>query len=151
MLGFNGNPSTFLLARNTVASLFLGGSATLALAQSAQCPVQPAEPPLSPAVRQTVVITDKDVLRTRGNFSLARTLDLIIESAPGHRTKATEAERVALLQSLLNTMQQPSFVNPVSKISIPVDQRPNEAALSPQKLLDPNDPDGMRPVGLFNR
>jgi hypothetical protein len=139
------------LARRTFVCLLLAGSSTVALGQSAQCPVQPSEAPLSPDLRRTVVITDKDVLLTRGNFSLARTLDSIIESAPGHKTKATEAERVALLQSLLNTMNEKSFTNPDSKISVPVDQRPNEAALAPAKLLNPNDPDGMRPVGLFNR
>ena len=43
------------------------------------------------------------------------------------------------------------MVNPVSGLRMKVDVRPLEAALDPQKLLNPVDPTGLVPIALFNR
>jgi hypothetical protein len=136
------------LVRTALGLLIAASSASVVWAQAAQCPEQPKNMPLAAALRQTVVVTDPNVLK-QGNFSLTRTLNAIIESSPGHSGSATAAERIAMLQSMLNTFKATQFVN--ENVTVPVNDRPSEAALSPAKLLDPSDPDGMRPLGLFNR
>ncbi len=64
---------------------------------------------------------------------------------------ASEAERIALLQTLIETFEITQAENPESHVRIRVDARPGERALLPTKLLNPEDADGMRPVALFNR
>ena len=95
------------------------------------------------------MITDPAILTGR-DFSLARTLNAIIQSA-GANSDATEGKRIALLQSLIDSFSITEAVNPDSQVRVRVDQRPGEAGLAPTKLLNPSDPDGMRPVALFNR
>ena len=141
---------TFQFLRTTVAAVAVISGASIAFAQPAMCPVQPGTTSLLPPIRQTVVITDPAVIAA-GNFSFARTLNSIIETSGGSTAPATEAERTALLQSMLNTFNQSGFVNPDSNLTLPVDLRPNEAGLSPAELLSGTGPHGMRPVGLFNR
>ena len=132
-----------------LAAILVAASSGVALAQ-AMCPEQPMNQPLDAALRRTVVVTAPDL--KQANFSLTRTLNTIIESVPNRKTpSATEAERVALLQSLINTFDSTEAVNPIGGATVKLTPRPNERALVPAKLLDPSDPDGMRPIGLFNR
>ena len=149
-----GRPSRNTVLRSSVTAVLAAVGATAVMAQAAVCPEQPNPPvpPMDPKLRQTVVITDPDVIR-RGNFSLSHTLDAIIQSSPGRPAAApTQAERIALLSSLLKTFDLTAMTNPDSGLSTPVDQRAGERDLSPAKLLDPTDnTDGMHPVGLFNR
>jgi hypothetical protein len=96
------------------------------------------------------VITDPAIL-SGGNFSLARTLNAIIQSKSGADLPASEAERIALLQTLIETFEITEAENPKSHVRLRVDARPGERALVPAKLLNSADADGMRPVALFNR
>jgi hypothetical protein len=121
-------------------------------AYAASCVVAPATPPtpLDPAAKRTVVITDAAVLNnpTLG-FPLSRTLGNIVRTTPG--MVDSEAERIALLTTLVRSFRAISHVNSDSQVTFPVPVRAAEAALDPIALLDPANPNGMKPVGLFNR
>ncbi len=132
-----------------------------ALAQSAACPEQPNNEALDRAQEQTLVIRDPAIFEA-GDFSLARTLNAILQSKKADSTEGssiallpdpTEGERVALLQSIISSFSdKPAEVeNPDSQIKVCVDARRGEAKLEPTKLLNPSDDDGMRPVAIFNR
>src|SRR5262245_15182009 len=125
----------------TVGLCVAFSAGSIANAQPAKCPVQPSGQALQADLKKTLVITDRAVLSPR--FNLSTTLNAIIESVPGHNTSATEAERIALLQSLLNSLKQTTFVNPDSNVTLTIGARPSEAALNPVKLLTPTDADGM--------
>lgn len=102
---------------------------------------------------KSVVVNDLDVLQRSGiDFSLARTLGNILSTAAGPQAD-TPANRVELLRSMLRSLNEKSFLNPVSGQQIPVQPRPGEAALADiaDRLLKPGDPEEMRPVGVFNR
>ncbi|WP_046867196.1 hypothetical protein [Microvirga massiliensis] len=130
--------------------------------QSAQCAVESRTGQLRADLRRTVVITDPEVFQNDA-FSLERTLGAILTSAVKENPQdaaATEAqkklvntpaERISLLTSMIRSFRVADRVNPDSKVAMPARLRPNEAALDPLKLLTPQDADGMRPVGLFNR
>jgi hypothetical protein len=124
------------------------------LAYAASCVVAPATPPppLDAAVKRTVVITDAALLNNANpalGFSLGRTLGNIVKTTPG--MVDSPAERIALLTSLVRSFRAISHVNPDSQVTLPVPVRAAEAALDPIALLDPANPNGMKPVGLFNR
>jgi hypothetical protein len=44
-----------------------------------------------------------------------------------------------------------SFTNPLSGLPMPISPRPTDAALNPADLLNPASPNGLKPIGLFNR
>jgi hypothetical protein len=138
------NPAGALLT----SVVTLACSATFAYAASCIANPTTAPPPLDPALKRTVVITDPSVF-SAADFSLGRTLGNIIKTTPG--MVDSQAERIALLTSLVRSFRATSRVNPDSQVPFPVDARPAEATLSPIALLDPANPDGMKPVGLFNR
>jgi hypothetical protein len=129
---------------------------------SAQCTVEKGTGHLKTNLRRTVVITDPEVFQNDG-FSLERTLGAILTSAvtPNSQDVAateaqkklvnTQAERISLLTSMIRSFRVADRVNPDSKVAMPASLRPNEAALDPLKLLTPQNAEGMRPVGLFNR
>ena len=139
------------LARSMSACvLALACSGTIAYAAS--CVVNPAAAPapLDPALRRTVVITAATDAAVLGgaDFSLGRTLGNIIKTAPGMAD--SQAERVALLTTMIRSLRATSRVNPDSGVTFPVPARA-EASLDPIALLDPANPNGMKVVGLFNR
>jgi hypothetical protein len=119
---------------------------------------------LAADAKKTLVVTDKAILNTR-TFSLGATLGAIITSAGGN-AKDSNAERIALLASMIRSFNAVSHVNPESGLDIPVSPRPNEAKLDPVKLLHPRnfepdfkpeeilkpgDLEFMHPIGVFNR
>jgi hypothetical protein len=120
------------------------------LAYAASCVVNPSATPspLDPALKKTVVINDLAVF-SAADFSLGRTLGNIIKTAPG--MVDSQAERIALLTSLVRSFRATNHENPDSNVPFPVPVRAAEAALDPIALLDPANPNGMKPVGLFNR
>jgi len=133
---------------------FLGFTCTGSLAYAASCVVAPTTPPppLDPATKRTVVINDAALLNNPNpalGFSLGRTLGNIVRTTPG--MVDSPAERVALLTSLVRSFRAISHVNSDSQVTFPVSVRAAEAALDPIALLDPANPNGMKPVGLFNR
>jgi hypothetical protein len=127
-----------------------------------QCAVENSTGRLGADLRRTVVITDPEVFENN-TFSLERTLGAILTStvrADPQNVAAIEAqkklvntpaERISLLTSMIRSFRVAERVNPDSTVAMSVRLRPNEAALDPLKLLTPQDPEGMRPVGLFNR
>lgn len=134
------------------SSVALACSATLGHAASCVVPPTAAPPPLDPALKRTVVITDQAILNNSSpalSFSLGRTLGNIIKTTPG--MVDSPAERVALLTSLVRSFRATSHVNPDSQVTFPLPVRAAEAALDPIALLDAANPNGMKPVGLFNR
>lgn len=130
----------------------LGVTAPVTLAFAAACVVPPAAAPtpLDPAIKRTVVITDPAVLNhATFGFPLSRTLGNIVKTTPN--MVDSPAERIALLTTLVRSFRAISHVNPDSRATFPVPVRAAEAALDPIALLDPANPNGMKPVGLFNR
>ena len=63
----------------------------------------------------------------------------------------SQAERVALLTSLVRSFRVPSHINPDSQAALPMTVRQAEASLDPIALLDKANANGMKVVGLFNR
>jgi hypothetical protein len=152
------NRTTLLPASGLLALLLSAAPARPPLAQApppdapARCvDTAPTAPPAAPATwRQAVVVNDSAVLRHPDvDFSLRRTLGAIVSSVEG--MVDTPAERIALLAGLLRTLRAGEHVHPVNGLTLEVRPRPNEAGLAPAALLDPEDENGMRVVGLFNR
>src|SRR4051812_30408325 len=135
-----------------LGACLLGLTAPVSLALAAACVVPPSTPPtpLDAATKRTVVITDPAVLNhaTLG-FSLGRTLGNIVRTTPN--MVDSPAERIALLTTLIRSFRAIGHVNSDSQVTFPVPVRAAEAALDPIALLDPANPNGMKPVGLFNR
>ena len=107
-------------------------------------PVVPPEPEPKPITQKSVVFNDIEKLAIP--FSFLKTMDRIVLTANGASTSS-----VLMLRSILDSFAQNSFVHPVSGKTIDVTARPLESAINPEDLLNPNSPDGMIPVGLFNR
>ncbi len=111
------------------------------------CPKPPTPTPCAKPtvdVDRSLVVHDPAALAA--DFSLKKTLQKIIDTSGG---TATTPEVV--LQSLLSSFNAMTFTNPTSLKTVPVDQRPNEAAQPADQLLDPATSMGLVPVGLFNR
>ena len=96
-------------------------------------------------IERSILINDEETLGAK-DFGLRRTVQAIIASSEG--AASTPEDFIA---SLLTTFDDPQRVNPDGNLTIPVDVRPGEAALSPSDLLDPENAKGMRVVGIFNR
>lgn len=126
-------------ARLLAASVLLSGT-TSALAQ--------VGPYCNPQIDRTRSLVVTDAALDEARFSFANTVDATLESlgiAP------TAAGREDFVRTLVTSFNAAQLVNPVSGLRTPVDVRQAEAALDPAKLLDPADPRGLVPVGLFNR
>jgi len=115
------------------------------------------EKPLKQPVKQTLVVTDPAVF-VGDKFSLGRTLGAILKTAvtpgtagPGPAAVDTQSERVALLASLIRSFRVLDRTNPDSRVSMPMSDRPGEAALEATDLLTPGHANEMRPIALFNR
>lgn len=128
-----------------VASLWSVFAASGAGLANNTCVVPPTIAPISDETKlRTVVVTDPAVL---SSFSLGRTLSNIITSAGGQDSPAAQA---SLLQTMIDSFGDTSSTNPISRITTPLTPRPGELNLKVADLLGTG-PDGMRPVGLFNR
>ncbi len=122
-----------------------------ALAQSPSCVSAPAAiPGWGDDLRRSVAVSDPAVFAGAAaqDFSLGRTLGAIIAS---REISNTPAERVALLQGMVRSFQRTGFVNPDGNLTVSTPARPGEGALDPVAMLDPADPNGFRPVAVFNR
>ena len=139
-----------VLVAGAGASVLVLGAAG-AIGQQSACFQAPIAHHLDENERRTVVITDPVMLRLAGNFSLGRTLGAIVSTAAGSTAVDTQAERIALLTSMIRSFRADKRINPDSNVSMPVQPRAGEGSLDPLALLDENGPDGMRAIGLFNR
>ena len=106
-------------------------------------PMPPFPPPDAPQWKDSVVINTPSLLREP--FAFSRTVEQIVASAPGFPTTPE-----AFLQGMVDSFSRTAFKQPRTGKTIRVNRRP-ERRLSAAALLDPDSPDGMRPVGLFNR
>jgi hypothetical protein len=103
--------------------------------------------PLSFIPDEAAVVRQFDAdLSTR--FAFARTIGAIVSSAG---IADTAASRQSLVQTMLSSFGANQQINPVSGLAMPVDVRGNEAGLIPSELLNPAHPNGLIPIGLFNR
>lgn len=100
------------------------------------------------SARRTVVLTSKEIDFSTVDFSLGRTLGRLVDT--GGKTDSPAA-RASLLESLIATLRQTSFVNPVGGTKVEVEARPEGKDLTAAQLLDPDPVKGMHPVALFNR
>ena len=107
-------------------------------------PVIPPEPEPKPITQKSVVFNDIEKLAIP--FSFLKTMDRIVVTANGASTSS-----VLMLKSILDSFAENSFIHPVSGKTIDVNARPLESTINPEDLLNPDSPDGMIPVGLFNR
>ncbi|MER8798288.1 hypothetical protein NKH75_29670 [Mesorhizobium sp. M0984] len=125
--------------------------AFVGLASAQQCISPTAGLPLGPADKRAVVFSLKEnaAVFNDGDFSLTRTLNNILTTAGG--SNVTPEQRETLLDSLLSNLSATTMTNDDSGLTFTVTPRPGESVLTAKKLLDPNGPDQMVPVGLFNR
>jgi hypothetical protein len=139
-------------AARLLTGCILAFASSITAAYAASCVVAPTAPPtpLAEAPRRTVVITEAAVLNDPAvDFSLGRTLGRIINTSPGMAD--SQAERVALMTSLVRSFRAKGHINPDSQATFPLTERLAEAGLDPIALLDPKSKHGMQVVGLFNR
>ncbi|MDN3922526.1 hypothetical protein [Roseateles violae] len=107
------------------------------------------ESPASPAVTvPEAAIVVRDMTGLQDEFSFGQTIGAILRSA---MLQDTLANRVALVDTMRGTFNVKDRANPISGLAMVTDQRPREAALVAQALLDANGPDGLIPIGFFNR
>ena len=102
-----------------------------------------APPTIDP--ERSLVIHDPAALANA--FPLQKTLQKIIDTSQA-TTPTTPKD---LLQTMLDSFKVPTFVQPVSGRTLPIDVRVQEPLLSATDLLNPSSPIGMVPLGLFNR
>lgn len=93
---------------------------------------------------QSIVIND--IASLSAPFSFSKTMNQIVSTAGGAETTSE-----LMLQSMIDSFAESSFDHPVSGKAIKVTARPLESAIIPADMLNPDSPDGMIPVGLFNR
>ena len=139
--------------RPLLACIFL--AAQLGGVEAAQCITdeKPKEKPKELSVFRAVVITEKNnpgIFNSEA-FSLAKTLDNIITTAPRGGPQPTAAEREALLDTLLEGLHTDELSNEEAGITFRLKPRNSELALTAKDLLDAQGSNGMQPVGLFNR
>jgi hypothetical protein len=135
--------------------LFLASAvliAQLGTVEAAQCIKPDAPRPLSDADLRTVAITKEKNpgILDADEFSLAKTLDKIISTAPGRASQPpTAGDREAFLETLLEGLRATTLKNDAADIAFKL--TPDEPVLTAKALLDAQAEHGMRPVGLFNR
>lgn len=100
--------------------------------------------------RRSVVIAgpDKTVFTAPGaDFSFSRAIGTILKSA---NLDDGPAARVKAVKSLIDTFKSDKATHPVDGhiVSVPVR---DEKGMLAEDLLDPSKPNGMHPIGLFNR
>jgi hypothetical protein len=107
-----------------------------------------AQPVCTPAIDRTRSLVVTDAALNKSRFSFSNTVDAILTSL---NVPTTAENRENFVRSLITSFNDDDMVNPVSGLRMKVDVRPLEAALDPQKLLNPVDPTGLVPIALFNR
>jgi hypothetical protein len=93
-------------------------------------------------------IVVRDMTGLQDAFSFGNAIGAILRSA---RLDDTSANRTGLVQTMIGTFHSGPRANPVSGLLMPTDPRPREAALNAAALLNAAGPDGLVPIGLFNR
>lgn len=104
--------------------------------------------------QRSVVIAeaDREVFKASGvDFSFRRTIEQILRTAKVADSDKP-AKQIAAVQSMIETFKLTSAKHPVGGRIISFDARTGgEANMTAAALLDPNNANGMHPIGLFNR
>lgn len=99
-------------------------------------------------VPEAAVVIHSTELSSDTAFSLKNVLTQIIRT--GGATPGNGAEE-RLIETLTGSMAATTFVNLNSGLAMHIERRDREAGLRGAELLDPSHPNGLIPVGLFNR
>lgn len=100
-------------------------------------------PPATTPSEQAIVVRDLSG-GIDGDFAFEKVIGKILTTA---QIADTPANRVALVQSMLDSFDSDSMTNPTSNLPMKVDLRPKEKGLGAAALLA----GGVTPIGLFNR
>lgn len=106
------------------------------------------KPPPPISVSDTAVVVRNFDADLESRFSFAKTIGKILTTAG---IADTPANREAIVSTMFLSFNSSQFTNPLSSLPIPVQQRPGDAGISAADLLNPASPDGLKPIGLFNR
>ncbi|MEW5688246.1 MAG: hypothetical protein AB1942_25285 [Pseudomonadota bacterium] len=100
-----------------------------------------------PVTADAIVVHDisPDIAKV---FTFKAVVDQILFTAGQDRN---DENRVALVKSMIDSFDKDSFTNPDSGLPMKVDKRAKEFALKPLELLDNDSPNGLIPIGFFNR
>ncbi|WP_141103983.1 hypothetical protein [Rhizobium sp. R634] len=91
-----------------------------------------------------------DSTATERVFSFSRTIASILKSAGGDVSAQSQEDFVqSMLQTFLPVESFP--LNPKGGVVMPLDAREEATALSAKAMLDEADPQGIKPLALFNR
>jgi hypothetical protein len=104
------------------------------------------KPPVT--LTETAVVVRNFDADLESRFSFAKTIGKILTTA-GVQDNAVNRE--ALVKTMFLSFNSNQFTNPLSGLPMVVQQRPGDATISPADLLNPASPDGLKPIGLFNR
>lgn len=106
--------------------------------------------PLNVQQLKRVTIKDPAIFALQ-DFSLQRTIGKILESKGGAAAN-TQAAREAFLQSMLDSLNATSLVNPVSGLAEQLTPRTGEASLPVAEMFDPNNSqNGVKPIFITMR
>ncbi|ABD06820.1 conserved hypothetical protein [Rhodopseudomonas palustris HaA2] len=82
------------------------------------------------------------------DFSFGATIGQILRSANQSDSKAN---RVAVVKSLIDSFKLTKAPHPLGSREVAISPRLKESSIDPAKLLDESSPEGLHPIGLFNR
>jgi len=130
--------------RHRLKSLCTVGTTAILFATLSGCP----KPKVPVAVSDTAVVVrniDAD-LATR--FSFARTIGQILTTAG---LTDNLANREALVRTMVLSFNSNQFTNVLSGLPMTIAPRAGDASVTAADLLNPASPNGLKPIGLFNR
>src|SRR5215208_2413013 len=108
----------------------------------------PKKHPAPVAVGETAIVVRNFDADLTNRFSFARTVGQILTTA-GIPDNA--ANREALVRTMVLSFNSNQQTNLLSGLAMPMTPRGGDAALSAADLLNPASPNGLKPIGLFNR
>lgn len=131
-------------ARSPALRLLAVGTAALALQG---CKTPPDGGP-APTVTSDAIVVHDIPKAISDIFTFRAVVDQILTTA---EVEPNDENRVALVKSMIDSFDKESFTNPDSQLPMKVDKRALEAQLRPLELLDRDHPNGLLPIGFFNR
>ena len=106
------------------------------------------KPPPPAAVGETAIVIRNFDAQLSDTFSFASTIGKTLESA-GIPNDAPHREE--FVKTMVLSFNSSQFTNPASSLAMPIAPRAGDASIPAAELLDPTSPNGLKPIGLFNR
>jgi len=131
------------IAAGALAALLFGSVSSETVAGERQCPAS-----LDQVVtEQSLIVTSKrwPAFFSKADFSFARTIDAILASLKVD----PKANRIGLVETLLDAYDIDRQNNPVSKLPMPIEKQLDNNIPTADRLLDASS--GLQPVALVNR